>query len=63
LSGEPDLSAINIKPAKSSASSSNSNKAQAAKIIELEARIARLEEALDMQWSAQSDDLSSSVSD
>ena len=46
LSGEPDLSEINVKPTKSAPSSS-----QAKKIAELEARIERLEEALDMAWS------------
>ena len=54
LSGEPDLSEINIKPAKSSSSS----KSQAAKIAELEARIARLEDALDMVWDNDASDLS-----
>ncbi len=50
LAGEPDLSAIEAKPLK--AASSGNSKSQAAKIAELEARIARLEEALDMQWQA-----------
>jgi len=47
LSGEPDLSSVNIKATKAS----RENKGQAAKISELEARIARLESALDMHWS------------
>jgi uncharacterized protein YceH (UPF0502 family) len=46
LAGEPDLSTIAIKPSKSP-----SNKPQTQKIAELEARIVRLEAALDMQWS------------
>ena len=46
LSGEPDLSEINVKPTKAAPSSS-----QAKKIAELEARLQRLEEALDMVWS------------
>ncbi len=50
LAGEPDLSAIEAKPVK--VVSSSSSKSQVAKIAELEARIARLEEALDMQWQA-----------
>jgi len=45
LAGEPDLSSLAIK-AKPSATKSG----QAEKIAELEARIARLEEALDMAW-------------
>jgi len=52
LAGEPDLSAIEAKPSKTVSASSSGNKAQAAKIAELEARIARLEEELDMQWQA-----------
>jgi len=46
LSGEPDLSTINVKETRSSSAS----KSQASKIAELEARILRLEEALDMSW-------------
>ena len=46
LSGEPDLSVINVKETKSPAVS----KSQASKIAQLEARILRLEEALDMFW-------------
>jgi len=46
LAGEPDLSEISIKPAKSVSSSS-----QAKKIAELETRLVRLEAALDMTWS------------
>lgn len=45
LAGEPDLSTITVKPVKSATSS-----AQSQKIAELEARIERLEAALDMQW-------------
>jgi len=45
LAGEPDLSKIEVKPSRGPASST-----QSTKIAELEARIARLEEALDMQW-------------
>lgn len=46
LSGEPDLSVIMVKETKSTGSSkSNTNK-----LAELEARIARIEEALDMPW-------------
>jgi len=46
LSGEPDLSVIMVKETKSAGSSkSNTNK-----LAELEARIARIEEALDMPW-------------
>jgi len=45
LAGEPDLSQINVKPVKSAPSSS-----QIKKIAELEARIERLEAALDMHW-------------
>ena len=44
LAGEPDLSAINVKVSKPSSSSKDK------KIVELEARIERLEAALDMQW-------------
>ena len=44
LAGEPDLSAINVKASKPSSSSKDK------KIAELEARIERLEAALDMQW-------------
>jgi len=58
LAGEPDLSVIEAKPIK--AASTGTNKSQAAKIAELEARIARLEEALDMQWQA---DASQQLSD
>ena len=58
LAGEPDLSAIEAKPTK--AVSAGANKSQAAKIAELEARSARLEEALDMQWQA---DASQQLSD
>lgn len=47
LSGEPDLSTIVVKPTRAAPSNSQSNK-----IAELEARIARLEEALDMHWPA-----------
>ncbi len=50
LAGEPDLSTIEAKPVK--AASTSVSKSQVAKITELEARIARLEEALDMQWQA-----------
>jgi uncharacterized protein YceH (UPF0502 family) len=46
LSGEPDLSVIVVKETKSPSSS----KSQANKLTELEARIARIEEALDMPW-------------
>ena len=46
LSGEPDLSAITVKTSKPSSSNT-----QAQKIAELEERIARLEAALDMEWS------------
>lgn len=46
LSGEPDLSVIVVKETKSPSSS----KSQANKLAELEARIARIEEALDMPW-------------
>ena len=48
LAGEPDLSVINIKPSKAAPSRS-----QTQKIAELEARIERLEHALDMQWDSQ----------
>ena len=43
LSGEPDLSAIRLKETKASSS-------QSSKMAQLEARIARLEKALDMPW-------------
>ncbi|MFT6097602.1 MAG: hypothetical protein ACJAYF_000135 [Arenicella sp.] len=46
LSGEPDLSVIVVKETKSPSSS----KSQSNKLAELEARIARIEEALDMPW-------------
>lgn len=45
LAGEPDISTIELKPARSA-----STGGQTKKIAELEQRIARLEEALDMQW-------------
>jgi len=48
LAGEPDLTEINIKSSKPSPSPS-----QVQKIAELEARIERLETALDMVWSAE----------
>jgi len=48
LSGEPDLSAIVIKPTKASAGGGQSQK-----IAELEARIERLEAALDMKWNSE----------
>lgn len=51
LAGEPDLSTISVKPSKAP-----SNKSQTQKIAELEARITRLEEALDMQWTAPQED-------
>jgi uncharacterized protein YceH (UPF0502 family) len=47
LSGEPDLSAIEIKPTKVPSSS----KTHSNKLAELEARINRIEKALDMSWS------------
>lgn len=54
LAGEPDLSAIVLKPtsgsSRSSSSGSSSSGSQAKKIAELEQRIARLEQALDMIW-------------
>jgi len=50
LSGKPDLSTINIKVTKTSSASTS----QANKVAELEARIARLEEALDMPWQSES---------
>jgi len=50
LSGKPDLSTINIKATKTSSTSTS----QANKVAELEARIARLEEALDMPWQSES---------
>jgi len=46
LSGEPDLSVIMVKETKSPSSS----KLQTNKLAELEARITRIEEALDMPW-------------
>jgi uncharacterized protein YceH (UPF0502 family) len=46
LSGEPDLSVIVVKETESPSSS----KSQSNKLAELEARIARIEEALDMPW-------------
>ncbi|MBL4673015.1 MAG: DUF480 domain-containing protein [Arenicella sp.] len=46
LSGEPDLSVIMLKETKSPSSS----KLQTNKLAELEARITRIEEALDMPW-------------
>lgn len=49
LAGEPDLSAMAFKPSSKPASNSNT-RAQSEKIAELEQRIARLEEALDMLW-------------
>jgi uncharacterized protein YceH (UPF0502 family) len=52
LSGEPDLSSIAVKPVKAV-----SNNSQSKKIAELEARILRLEEALDMQWASETDEL------
>lgn len=45
LAGEPDISTIEVKPARSASAGG-----QTKKIAELEQRIARLEEALDMQW-------------
>lgn len=48
LCGEPDLSEIVVRTQKSSSSSF----ASSVKIAELEQRIARLEEALDMAWQA-----------
>jgi len=45
LEGEPDLSEISVKPIKSAP-----NPSQAKKIAELEARLERLEAALDMPW-------------
>jgi len=47
LAGEPDLSAITVKVSKPS------NSGQAQKIAELEARIERLEAALDMPWGSE----------
>ena len=49
LCGEPDLSELVIKPTKTAPSAS-----QAAKIAQLEARIARLEAALDMPFEEES---------
>ena len=46
LCGEPDVSAIQVKESKVPSSS----KSQASKIAELEARITRLENALDLPW-------------
>ena len=51
LAGQPDLSDVSFKPSKSSSPSAVSGSA-AAKLEELEQRIARLEKALDMQWQA-----------
>lgn len=51
LAGEPDLSTFVMKPSKAS-SKATPDPAQAKKIAELEARIVRLEEALDMQWTS-----------
>lgn len=51
LAGEPDLSEIDVKVTKAPATNRFQNK----KIEELEARIARLEEALDMQWVGEPD--------
>ena len=50
LAGEPDLSEVRIKPSKQPAGYSST-----AKIEELELRIARLEQALDMHWQAEED--------
>jgi len=50
LSGEPDLSAINIKETKTSTANQSFVKKQSDKIAQLEARIARIEGALDMYW-------------
>ncbi|MFT6407160.1 MAG: hypothetical protein ACJAQ6_000570 [Arenicella sp.] len=46
LSGEPDFSSIAIKETKVPSAS----KSQANKLLELEARISRIEAALDMRW-------------
>jgi uncharacterized protein YceH (UPF0502 family) len=46
LSGEPDLSGFKLKETKAPAAS----KSQQSKMAELEARIARLEDAFDMPW-------------
>lgn len=54
LAGEPDLSTFIAKPTKAS-SKGTANPAQTKKIAELEARILRLEEALDMQWTSGED--------
>ena len=51
LAGEPDLTNIVLKPSRAPSSSSQNNK-----IAELEQRIARLEEALDMQWDPSNSD-------
>jgi len=50
LSGEPDLSAINIKETKTSTANQSFVKKQSDKIAQLEARIAQIEGALDMYW-------------
>lgn len=44
LAGEPDLSEIAVKPTKAA------SRSQSSKVAELEARIERLEQALDMAW-------------
>ncbi len=44
LAGEPDLSEIAVKPTKAT------SRSQSSKVAELEARIERLEQALDMAW-------------
>jgi len=44
LAGEPDLSEIAVKPTKAA------SRSQSSKVAELEARIERLEQALDMVW-------------
>ncbi len=44
LAGEPDLSQIAVKPTKAT------SRSQSSKVAELEARIERLEQALDMVW-------------
>ncbi|GAA6139236.1 YceH family protein [Arenicella sp. 4NH20-0111] len=44
LAGEPDLSEIAVKPTKAT------SRSQSSKVAELEARIERLEQALDMVW-------------
>ncbi|MFT6724708.1 MAG: hypothetical protein ACJARN_001575 [Arenicella sp.] len=50
LSGEPDLSAVAIKQAKAPSVDKSMGKS-ASKLAELEARITRIEDALDMHWS------------